>query len=138
MNKIKDKINEVYAYLEELSNIVPAEFDDYNSNNLVKAGCERYFEKIVEAVTDMAFMIIVKRKFRTPEDDIDAFKILLEHKIIDEGLYKKLKQAKGMRNIIAHQYGIVDDKTVFKAIKEELDADVKNFIEKIEELGNKK
>lgn len=131
MNKIKDKINDVYAYLEELSDIVPAEFDDYNSNNLVKAGCERYFEKIVEAVTDMAFMIIVKRKFRTPEDDIDAFKILLEHKIIDEMLYKKLKQAKGMRNIIAHQYGIVDDKTVFKAIKEELDADVKNFIEKV-------
>lgn len=134
MTKIKDKINEVNAYLEELSSIVPAEFDYYKSNNLVKAGCERYFEKIVEAVTDMAFMVIVKKKFRTPEDDIDAFKILLEHKIIDEELYKKLKQAKGMRNIIAHQYGIVDDETVFKSIREELDADVRKFTSIVEKI----
>lgn len=124
----------MYAYLEELSDIVPAKFDEYKSNNLVKAACERYFEKIVEAVTDITFMIIVKRKFRTPEDDIDAFKILLEHKVIDEELYKKLKQAKGMRNIIAHQYGVVDDETVFQSVGEELGTDVKKFISIIEKI----
>lgn len=132
MSKIKDIINEIYVYLEELSKIVPSEFDDYKSNNLVKAACERYFEKVVEAITDIAFMIIVKRKLRVPEDDIDAFKILLEHKIIDEGLYKKLKQAKGMRNILAHQYGTVNDKIVFEAIREELDTDVRKFISMVE------
>ena len=134
MSKIKDKINEVNTYLEELSSIVPAKFDDYKSNNLVKAGCERYFEKIVESMTDIAFMVIIKRKFRTPEDDIDAFKILLENKIIGEGLYKKLKQAKGMRNIISHQYGKIDDEIVFEAITEELEKDVKEFISLIENI----
>ena len=132
MSKIKDKINEMHVYLNELSKIVPSEFDDYKSNKLVKAACERYFEKIVEAVTDIAFMVIVKRKLRVPEDDIDAFRILLEHKIINEELYKKLKQAKGMRNILAHQYGTINDKIVFEAITEELEKDVKKFIQLIQ------
>ena len=122
----------MHVYLNELSKIVPSEFDDYKSNKLVKAACERYFEKIVEAVTDIAFMVIVKRKLRVPEDDIDAFRILLEHKIINEELYKKLKQAKGMRNILAHQYGTINDKIVFEAISEELDKDVKKFIQLIQ------
>ena len=133
MSRIKDKIDGVHIFLEELSKIVPSEFNDYKSNNLVKAACERYFEKVVEAVTDIAFMIIVKRKFRVPEDDIDAFRILLEHKIIDEELYKKLKQAKGMRNILTHQYGTVKDEIVFEAISEELDRDTRNFLEKIKD-----
>ena len=132
MSKIKDKINQIHVYLEELSKIVPSEFDDYKLNNLIKAACERYFEKIIEAITDMAFMVIVKRNLKIPEDDIDAFNILLENKIIDEELYKKLKQAKGMRNILAHQYGTVNDEVVFETIKEELDKDVEDFIKKVE------
>lgn len=132
MNRINDKINEVHAHLDELSKITPREFDEYKSNNLVKAACERYFEKIVEAVTDIAFITIVKRKLRVPEDDIDAFNILLENKIIDGGLYKKLKQAKGMRNILAHQYVVVNDEIVFESIREELNKDVREFTKKIE------
>ena len=134
MSKIKDKVSGVHVYLEELSKIVPSEFDGYKSNNLVKAACERYFEKIVEAITDIAFMIIVKRKLRVPEDDIDAFKILLEHKIIDAELYNKLKHAKGMRNILTHQYGTINDEIVFGAIKEEIGKDVREFIDCIEKI----
>ena len=132
MSKIKDKINDVQLYLDELSKIAPNEFDDYKSNNVLKAACERDFEKIIEAITDIAFMIIVKRKLRMPKDDLEAFKILLEHKIIDEELCKKLKQAKGMRNILANQYGTIKDEIVFEAIKKEVDNDVKKFISIVE------
>ena len=134
MSKIKDKIDGIHIFLEELSKIVPSEFNDYKSNNLIKAACERYFEKIVEGVTDIAFMTIVKRKFRVPEDDIDAFRILLEGNVINEELYKKLKQAKGMRNILAHQYGTTNHKIVFEAISEELEKDAREFIEKVKDI----
>ena len=39
-----------------------------------------------------------------------------------------------MRNIIAHEYGKIDDKIVFEAITEELERDVKEFIKKVKEL----
>ena len=44
---------------------------------------------------------------------------------------EKLKEAKGMRNILAHQYGKVDDKIIFDSITNELKKDVKNFIKAV-------
>ncbi len=133
MSRINDKIDKIENYLNELKDIVPDKLEEYESNNLIKAACERYFEKIVEAITDIAFMTIAKKKFEIPEDDIDSFRILLKHKIIREDLYKRLKQAKGMRNILAHQYGTIDNKIVFHAITEELKKDTKEFIKAIKE-----
>jgi len=76
-------------------------------------------------------MVIKQKKFSIPEDDIDAFRILKEKKIIDENLYKKMKSAKGMRNILAHEYGKVDDEIVYQSVKEELSCDVKSFIKEV-------
>src|SRR3989338_4592695 len=134
MTRIEDKINEINGFLEELKGIIPSNFEEYKSNIEKKAACERYVEKIVEAVTDLAFLIIKNKKLKIPEDDIDAFNILLENKIIDEKLATNLKNAKGMKNIIAHQYGKVDDEIIFEAIAEELEIDVRNFIEKIKTI----
>ena len=130
MTRIKDKIKEIEEYVDQLKEMVPESLEEYKSNREKKAACERYVEKIVEAVTDLAFLIIKTKKMRIPEDDADAFTILLENKIIDNGLAMRLKNAKGMRNIISHQYGKVDDEIVFEAITEDIDRDVMIFIDK--------
>lgn len=131
MSKLKDKINEIEGLLADLEEIIPNTIEEYKSNKILKAACERYTEKIIEGVTDIAFMVIKQKKFEIPEDDIDAFRILSNHKIIQERLYQKLKEAKGMRNIIAHQYGKINDNIVFESITEELEKDVREFISKI-------
>ncbi|MBS3136528.1 DUF86 domain-containing protein [Candidatus Woesearchaeota archaeon] len=70
-------------------------------------------------------------KFRIPEDDIDSFKILKENGIISDRLYKSLKEAKGMRNFIVHQYGRINDKLVFESITENLAKDIRELISRI-------
>lgn len=136
MTRIADKINEIKEFLEELKSIVPLTFDEYKSNIEKKAACERYIEKIVEAVTDLAFLVIKNKKLRIPEEDIDAFNILLENKIIDGDLANKLKCAKGMRNILAHRYGKIDDEIIFESIKKELGDDVDKFVESVKTYLN--
>ncbi len=131
MRRIKDKINEINKFLEQLRDIVPSSLNEYKANIEKKAACERYIEKIVGAVTDLAFLIIKLKKLKIPEDDADAFNILSDNKIIDNKLSKKLKDAKGMRNIISHQYGNIDDEIVFESITKELEKDVREFIENI-------
>ncbi|MBI2130320.1 DUF86 domain-containing protein [Candidatus Woesearchaeota archaeon] len=130
MGRIEDKISEINRYLRELESILPPGFEEYQSNLEKKAACERYVEKIVEAATDLAFLVIKNRKLRMPDDDLDAFNVLLEGKIIDDGLAARLKNAKGMRNIISHQYGNIDDEIVFEAIDKELSRDIKEFVKK--------
>ena len=134
MTKTTDKINEVKSYLDELQEIAPNNIEEYRASIEKKAACERYVEKIVEAVTDLAFLTIKLKKLKIPEDDSGAFTILYENKIIDDIISTKLKNAKGMKNILAHQYGKVDDEIVFEAVTQELEKDVEAFIKQIEKV----
>ena len=132
--RIRDKIEEIETYLEEFETIVPETFEEYESNIIKKAACERYAEKIIEAIVDLAFLVVKEKNFRKPENDKQTFDIFYENKIIDIGLCNKLKDAKGMRNIISHQYGKINDELVFNSLTEELIPDTKEFIEQINEL----
>ncbi|MDY6789410.1 MAG: DUF86 domain-containing protein [Candidatus Nanohaloarchaea archaeon] len=131
--RLKDKIEEISTYLEELEQIKPKNFRSYQEDLQQKAACERYFEKIVEASTDLAFLIIRDKDLERPKDDKNSFDILEQNEIISSNLSEKLKEAKGMRNILAHEYGEVDDRVVFESITDELEEDVTNFLSQIEE-----
>ena len=134
MGRINDKIIEIEKFLEELEDIIPGNFEEYKKDFQKKAACERYFEKIIEAVVDLGFILIRENDFRIPEDDEGVFEILLSKGIISERLSSKLRDAKGMRNIIAHEYGNIDDELVFEAISNELKKDVEDFIDNIEKF----
>lgn len=131
--RIQDKIKEIENYLSELAGIAPEHFDEYDIKT--KDACERYFEVIVQAVVDLAFLVIKENGLKTPEDEREAFDILAEEKIIPEELAQKLKDAKGMRNIIAHQYGSIDDRVVFESITKELGKDVRMFVQKARNIS---
>jgi uncharacterized protein YutE (UPF0331/DUF86 family) len=131
MNRIKDKIKEIQKYLEELEIILPNDFQEYSSSIEKKAACERYFEKIVESANDLAYLIIKKKRWEIPEEN-KSFEKLFENKLISEKVFLKLKNAKGMRNIIAHRYGELEDELIFESITEELIQDIEMFLEEIE------
>ena len=132
--RIKDKIKEVEQGLSELYSIFPDTLEDYKKDFKTKAACERYVEKIIESVIDLAYLLIKKQKLKIPNDDTEALAILNKNNIISETLMKKLKDAKGMRNIIAHEYGKIEEEIVFDSIKGELKEDIEGFLEAIGEL----
>jgi len=129
--RINDKIREIGNYLSELEEIMPKNFHEYKTDLKTKAACERYFEKIIEAVIDLAFLIIKDKGYKIPEEDKEAFDILANEKIISQELSIRLKEAKGMRNIIAHEYGKIDDELIFHSITEEIQSDVNKLIKSL-------
>jgi uncharacterized protein YutE (UPF0331/DUF86 family) len=131
MSRINNKIEEIEKYLQELNEILPQNFEEYISNFEKKAACERYFEKIMEATIDLAFLIIKNKGLKMPEDEESSFIFLSNEKIISEELARKLKEAKGMRNVIAHEYGRIDDNLVFESLTEQLEKDINEFISMI-------
>ena len=134
MNRITDKIDEIEKDVNELSEIIPFNFEQYNSEFKTKAACERYFEKIIESVVDLAFLVIKESRLRIPEEDKQAFDILNEEDVISDSLKERLKDAKGMRNILAHEYGKINDEMVFESLKEQLIPDIKEFINQIKKF----
>ena len=137
MSRIKDKIDEIEKYAEELSKIIPPNFGQYKSEFKLKAACERYFERIIESIVDLAFLVIKEHKLKIPEEDKQAFDILNEENIISGNLKERLQDAKGMRNILAHEYGRIDDEIVFESIKNELISDAEEFIKQIKKFLKK-
>ncbi|MDD4878642.1 MAG: DUF86 domain-containing protein [Candidatus Nanoarchaeia archaeon] len=137
MGRIKEKIAEIEGYLDELEEFMPDDIDEYLHDAKTRAACERYFEKITEAMVDLAFLIIKDKGLKQPEDDKEAFDALAKEKIISNELAGQLKNAKGMRNIIAHQYGTVDNEIVFHSITEELVEDAENFLKSISRIYKK-
>jgi len=79
----------------------------------------------------LAFLVIKEKKLKSPETDDEAFAILNKENIITLGLSNKLKEAKGMRNIIAHEYGRVEDLLLFKALSNQIMPDSEEFIKSI-------
>jgi len=139
MGRIDDKVKELEEYLSELSEIVPNNFEEYRGDFKIRAACERYFERIVESAVDLAFLIIKEYKLKIPEEDKQSFDVLEQEQIISKELSEKLRDAKGMRNILAHEYGRIDDEIVFDSIKIELIEDIEKFLEQIKNfLENKK
>ena len=129
--RIKDKIEEVEKFVSQLEEFAPSSFEDYIADDKTRAACERTAEKIIEGLVDLAFLVIKSKGFKMPEDDESSFDMLLAEKIINERLFVSLKKAKGMRNILAHEYGKIDDEIVFDAISNELVNDAKEFIKEI-------
>jgi uncharacterized protein YutE (UPF0331/DUF86 family) len=134
-SRITDKIKEIEKFLEFLSNRIPKSLEEYKKNLEIKAICERYIEKIVEASVDLSFMIFKEinkdKKISIPEDDLGIFDILYKQNIISQNLSENLKKAKRMRNIIAHEYGEIDDNIVFNSLDSELINDISELINSI-------
>ena len=63
-----------------------------------------------------------------PEDDRRSFSILADYSIIGRELSQSLEAAKGMRNIIIHQYEAINDEIVYNALKDRLPKDVEELL----------
>jgi uncharacterized protein YutE (UPF0331/DUF86 family) len=132
--RIEDKIKQNEQYLSEVLSFKPQNLKEYENDLVKKLACERSFEKIAEALVDLAILVIRYKNFESPEDDDNSFRILAKNKIISEELAKKLGDIKGMRNRLSHRYAEVDDKIVFEAIDSELKEDVNEFINIVKNL----
>jgi uncharacterized protein YutE (UPF0331/DUF86 family) len=132
--RIQEKARLIKQFLNEVSSIVPETLSTYMQNFEKRAACERYAEKIIEAVEDVAFLVMRLKKLSFPDDEEEIFPTLVHAGIIPELLAVRLRAAKGMRNFIAHEYGKVDNKIVFCAVSGELENDVHKFLKAVAEV----
>ena len=137
MGIVEDKVEEIGKFIEELEEVMPKDYEEYKTCTEKRLACERAFEKIIEGVNDLAILFIKRKRLPLPTDDEKAFDVLARSGVVPEDLTLRLRQAKGMRNLLAHQYGRVDDEIIFEAIHDKIINDVEEFLEVLggENLG---
>ncbi len=132
--RIESKIEELEEYLEEFESFEIPELEQYRNDKKLKAACERYFEKIVEAIISLTLLLIKYKKLKQPEDEEHAFIILSKSGIISEEFAKRLRDAKDMRNRIVHNYVTIDDSVAYHAFSKEIVKDAEEFLGAINKI----
>ena len=128
--RILSKIDEIDSYLSELDEIRPANLEEYKNSIEKKRACERLFQILIETVIDICNIIISDLKLGLPSEEEEIFEKLRKKEIITKKTTDILKGMKGMRNILVHKYGVVEDEIIFETIRENLN-DFETFKEEI-------
>ncbi|RKY35220.1 MAG: hypothetical protein DRP69_02335 [Candidatus Duberdicusella sinuisediminis] len=124
--RILIKIDELRGYLQELEQIMPSNFDEYQSIEK-KRSCERLLQLSIESVIDVCKILVSNLRLGIPSEEIDLFESLFRKGIITDKILRMLKEMRGLRNILVHEYAEVDDKLIFKILHTRLN-DFDNFI----------
>lgn len=133
---IFQKIIDVDVYISKLDNILPDTVDDFLDNLDTQLLGERIFEIITQTMLDICYHIIAKQKLKVPENYGDCIKSLSSLDILTTDEVKKYRMIIGMRNIIAHQYGKIDQELLYQGLKEIKD-EFHRFARKIKEWISK-
>lgn len=127
--RILAKVDELDSYLDELLQITPVDFKDYQKIEK-KRSCERLLQLSIECVMDICKLCVSGLRLGLPSEENDLFEKILKKNIITKKMYSTLKEMKGFRNILVHEYAAVDDKLVFRLIKDRL-SDFRKFKKEI-------
>lgn len=119
------RLDELDGYLRELREIAPTNFEEYQRIEKKRA-CERLLQIAVESVLDICSLIVAGLRLGLPAEEDDLFEKMEQAGIITTAMHETLKEMKGFRNILVHEYGRVDDRIIFDLLKSRL-RDFENF-----------
>ena len=123
--RVLAKIDQLDTYLSELRQVAPADLETYRIIEK-KRSCERLLQISIECVLDICGSIVAGLHLGLPQDEDDLFEKLDRASVISAELKNTLRKMKGLRNILVHDYGTVNDEAVFNVVQNRL-GDFKAF-----------
>jgi len=128
--RILSKFDKIETYLEELEKIKVVDLEEYKRSIKDKRASERLLQISVENVLDICNILVSELRLGLPSDEGDIFQKLYKKKIISRDMKNILINMKGLRNILVHRYGEIDDEKVHEVLTDNLE-DFDKFKEEI-------
>jgi uncharacterized protein YutE (UPF0331/DUF86 family) len=118
-DRVLAKLDELDGYLSELRSVTPRGLEEY-ARIEKKRSCERLLQLAIEATIDACAMLVSGLRLGLPGEENDLFEKLAGRGVISEGMTAMLRRMKGMRNLLVHEYGRIDDELVFETVRDRL------------------
>jgi uncharacterized protein YutE (UPF0331/DUF86 family) len=78
---------------------------------------ERALQNAIQACIDIGARIISKMSFRKAESYHDIFDVLSQRGIIPSDLKDKMHEMVGLRNVLVHEYRIIDHREIYRHLQ---------------------
>lgn len=104
---------------EDLQKLIPYQKtgeDAYLKNEAVQLAVERLMERIIGRLIDINYHVLKEKFSKLPVDYFDSFLALSKEGIVSHDLARTVAKSVGLRNILAHEYDIIDPTKVYEAI----------------------
>ncbi|MFZ5647480.1 MAG: type VII toxin-antitoxin system HepT family RNase toxin [Bacillota bacterium] len=129
-NLIMEKITDIERAMALLDRITLMEKEAFLSDQIVISGAKYQLILAIEAAQNICNHLAARVAKEVPDSYADCFRILAENRILSKSLMVKLASMAKFRNLLVHQYGKVDDSTVYSILK----SDVRDIISYVEEI----
>jgi uncharacterized protein YutE (UPF0331/DUF86 family) len=117
--RIHIKVAQLDGYLRELADIAPRAFAEYQGVEKKRA-CERLLQLSVEVVIDICSILVTGQRLGLPAEEEDLIQKLTEGQVLSLEIGARIREMKGLRNVLVHEYTRIDDRLVYQALTERL------------------
>lgn len=114
------KIADMEIYLVQVNEFSKISVSAYKTDWKTQRIVERTLQILIELCIDIANHMISDKDMRLPTGYADAFKVLMENKIINKNLFKTMEKMAKFRNLIVHQYEKIDPAIVVSILHKNL------------------
>jgi uncharacterized protein YutE (UPF0331/DUF86 family) len=118
-DRLLARLDEMDGYLAELQAVAPTRLSEYKTIEKRRA-CERLLQILVEAVIDVCSLLVSGLRLGLPGEEDDLFQKLLVRGALSSEMTGIVRRMKGLRNLLVHEYGRVNDEIVFETITHRL------------------
>ncbi|MFX1512484.1 MAG: DUF86 domain-containing protein [Promethearchaeota archaeon] len=127
---IQARLQRIQRSHNRLVKIVEEGYTIFEDDEDIQVIAERHLQLIAQAIADIAAHIIAQEKWGTPESYRAAIELIAKKKVISQDLGNKLASVMGLRNILIHDYLIIQSSILFQELEEGLN-DFTEFTEQV-------
>lgn len=115
-----DEVSAIVSRLERLKEELsfiernkPKTYEEFINDPVKRRSLERSLEIALETILDIGRLIIGFKNLQKPTDNTGIFNILAQHDIFSKEFGQRIKGIGGMRNVLVHEYMVIDFKKVY-------------------------
>ncbi|MCL4440004.1 MAG: DUF86 domain-containing protein [Firmicutes bacterium] len=129
-NLIMEKISDIEKAKALLDGLASMEKEVFLNDQIVVSGAKYQLILAIEAAQNICNHLAARVAKEPPRSYSDCFRILEDNGIISKGLALKLASMAKFRNLLVHQYGKVDDPTVYNILNRDV-GDIICYVDEI-------
>lgn len=130
---LAERVAAVERHLARVAAKLPAESGDFLPSSDASDAVVLHLWQAVQIVIDLGVSLCIRLHLGAPANHEDAFDRLARAGHIEADLAKRLTQAAGFRNMVAHAYESVDMQRVHEAARNG-PADLRAFLARVRDL----
>jgi uncharacterized protein YutE (UPF0331/DUF86 family) len=115
------KVAAVHDAVARIRDVLPASADDFLADRAAREMVTLNLFVAIQETIALATHWLADAGWEVPQTHGDVFTALASHGITEAALAARLRAAAGLRNLIAHQYGVIDYARLFAIASREVD-----------------